>query len=77
MDAKTKKALKVVFDYLAVSDVPAQADAIFLATSFSLDPPKKAAELLKKGYSDYIVMVGIEGTFETIWSQSKKSNYSR
>ena len=40
MDTKTQEALKIVFDYLAISDEPQKADAIFLATGFSLSPKK-------------------------------------
>jgi uncharacterized SAM-binding protein YcdF (DUF218 family) len=76
MDTKTKKAIKIVYDYLAVKDKPQKADAIFLATSFSLDPPKKAAELCQKGYSNKIVMVGIEGTFSDLsWKEGQLETY--
>lgn len=76
MNAKTKKALKIVFEYLAVSDKPQRADAIFVATSFSLNPPKKAAELHKRGWAKYIVMVGIEGTFSDYsWKDSQLNTY--
>ncbi|KKR84412.1 MAG: hypothetical protein UU32_C0046G0002 [Candidatus Woesebacteria bacterium GW2011_GWB1_41_10] len=76
MDSKTNKALRVVFEYLAVRDKPQEAAAIFLATSFSLFPSKKAAELYKKGYSKYIVMVGIEGTFSDLsWKEGQFTTY--
>lgn len=76
MDLKTKKALKIVFGFLTIKDKPQKADAIFVATSFSLNPPKKAAELFKKGYSKYVVMVGIEGTFSDYsWKEGQFATY--
>lgn len=76
MDTKTKGALKTVFDYLAISDKPQKANAIFVATSFSLEPPKKASELYKQGYAKYIVMVGIEWTFSDYsWKEGQFVTY--
>lgn len=59
----TKKAIKIIFDYLAVKDELRKSDAIFLVGGSSLLPCKKVAELYKKGYAKYIFSTTKGGVF--------------
>jgi len=78
MDKNTKKAIKTVYDYLAVSNKPQKVDAIFIATSFSLSPCKKASELFKEGYSKSIFIVGKTGTFsDPSWKEDQAIIYKK
>lgn len=76
MDSKIKLAMKAVFDYLSVTDKPQKSDVIFIAVSFSVNPPKKAAELYLKGFSKKIFIVGKHGTFsDASWKKSPAKTY--
>lgn len=74
--SEVKKAMKEIYEFLAKSDRPQKADAIFLATGSSLKQPKKGAELFKKGFSKYIFIVGKKGTFSSSeWQEDEAIKY--
>lgn len=63
MNIKLKQAVKIVYDYLSISDIPEEADCIFLVGGSSLLPTKKVVELYKKGYATKIFFDTKGGTF--------------
>lgn len=63
IDSQTKAQIKIVYDYLALSDPLEKADVIFIAGGSTLYPVFKAAELFKKGLAPKIVTISDWGTF--------------
>ena len=63
MHLKLKTKIKLVYDWLAISDPLEKADCIFLVGGSSLLPAAKAADLYRKGYASKIFFDAKGGTF--------------
>lgn len=72
------QALKHVIEYLAISDLPQEADAIFLFGNYTLSIPEKGAQLFHSGYAPLIVADGLRGhvSEQHKWDMSIAEKYA-
>lgn len=65
-----KESIDLVYKYLAITDNPETADAIFVAGGSTITPALKAAELFDQGYSNKLFMTAKRGTFSNpLWTK--------
>lgn len=60
-DPETRRLIKPIWDFLAVSDPPDLADVIFVFGSRDLAVPERAAELYHAGYAPRVLVSGRAG----------------
>ncbi len=77
MDQKVRMAVRVIRDYLNLSDAPEKSSAIFILGGSSLSPVYRAAELFHAGLAPTIAFISIGGRFggETLWGKPEYEKY--
>ena len=61
LDPTTIRRLQPLWDYLAISEPPVPADAIFVFGSKDFAVPARAAELYRDGYAAHVLVTGSYG----------------